>query len=294
MLKCSRCRHIFPAPKGAAKAAAAKQATDEPAAAPQPPDRAPSDEENLSFTFGDDEDDWDAELLHPETPEEQFPLDVEPAQTAHRAAPAAPQPEFFGDELEEEPAEDEPQEAEEPQARAGISLRPVFLFLVLVVTGYAVLAATLYANQQWAEDLARDVPIIGSGSRDRFLARKVTLMGFEGSYERTKNGANILVITGNITNHAPVALSGVQVRTQLLDRSGVVLDERVTFCGSAVPLKILRDLSVAEVSIIGRLKPPRAFLLPPGEQSPCMAVFTDPSPQIAEFTTQVVAAQRQA
>jgi hypothetical protein len=273
----------------------ARQAAEAPAGRT---DRSPSEEDNLSFTFGEDEDEWDAELLHPEAPGEQFPLDVEPkemrAGTPPHADPTKPQADFFGDELDEEEGEGEPEEDEESKPRDGISLRPVFFFLFLVVTAYAVLAATLYANQEWAEEIAREVPIVGSGSRDRFLARKVTLMAFEGRYERTKNGTNIFVITGNVTNHAAVALSGVRVRTQLLDNNGAVLDERVTFCGSAVPLKILRDLSVAEVSIIGRLKPPRVLLLQPGEQFPCMAVFTDPSPQIAEFTTQVVAAQRQA
>lgn len=310
ILKCSRCQHIFPAPREDPPAGRTTPPEQEAAGSPppanaprrpaQPQRSSPTAQENLSFTFGDDEEEWDAELLHPESPaEEQFSID-DPPQARPRRRSEKPEwdatPEQGALLFEDSP--DGEEESEEDDAgeslRSGISLKPVIVFLILVVTGYAVLAATLYANQEWTEQLAQGMPFIGAGGRDRLLSRKVTLVGFQASYERTKEGKSIFVVTGQAVNHASVALGGVQVLAKLLDSQGNVLDQHVIFCGSAVPAKILRDLSIAEVSIIGRLKPPKLLLVQPGESSPCMAVFTDPSSRIAEFTTEVVAAQRQA
>jgi hypothetical protein len=94
-------------------------------------------------------------------------------------------------------------------------------------------------------------------------------------------------------NHAEFSLSSIQVRVQLLNSGGNPLHERIVFCGSTVPRKLLRDLTVPEVSVLGRLKPPRTLLIHPGERSPFMAVFADPLPAVTELSTHVAAAQRQ-
>jgi hypothetical protein len=125
------------------------------------------------------------------------------------------------------------------------------------------------------------------------MNRRVLLIELGGTYQRTKTGKNIFIVTGYALNQAEVALASVQIETQLLDSTGDVVADRIVFCGSTVPRKLLRDLTLAEVSIIGRLKPPSTFLLQPGDRSPFMAVFADPPPTITEFKTRVVSAQRQ-
>jgi hypothetical protein len=79
-----------------------------------------------------------------------------------------------------------------------------------------------------------------------------------------------------------------------MDPKGTVLQEKPTFCGSSVPLTVLRDLSLHAMEIIPHLKPSDRSVIQPGERSPFVIVFTDITTPIAEFTTEVVAAQRQA
>jgi hypothetical protein len=176
--------------------------------------------------------------------------------------------------------------------RSTISLRPVFVFLFLVVSGYAVLAGTLYANPAFTDEIVNDVPLVGTGSGG-LLNRQILLMDVEGAYERTKAGKDIFVVTGYAVNHAEFSLSSIQVRVQLLDSAGNPVHERIVFCGSTVPRKLLRELTIPEVSVLGRLKPPRTLLIHPGERSPFMAVFADPLPAVTEVGTRVAAAQRQ-
>lgn len=290
LLKCSRCQHIFPMPGSAPRDPDATPVHFSRPAEPKParrrPPRRQEEPVNLSFSFGDEEDDWEAGSTSDEAvAEEKFSLTAAEAREAQvlldRAGPEV-----------EGPGEDETARTATPSAGGGISLRPVFVFLFVVVAAYTVLAGTLYANPDFTDQIVRGVPLVGSGVGG-LIKRKVLLIDVEGSYERTRAGKDIFVVTGSAVNHAEFSLSSIQVRIQLLDSGGNVLHERVVFCGSTVPRKLLRDLTVAEVSILGRLKPPRTLLIRPGERAPFMAVFADPRPAVSELSTQVAAAQRQ-
>ena len=57
---------------------------------------------------------------------------------------------------------------------------------------------------------------------------------------------------------------------------------------------MLKDLTPREVSILQKLSPPKRFTIEPGESSTFVIVFMDPPRQAVEFSTQVIAAQRQA
>ena len=58
-------------------------------------------------------------------------------------------------------------------------------------------------------------------------------------------------------------------------------------------LQLVRDLTVPEASVLGRLKPPKNFRIHPGDKSRFVIVFTDVRASIAEFTTRVLRAERQ-
>lgn len=175
-----------------------------------------------------------------------------------------------------------------------ISLRPVLILLVIVVAMYAVLARTLYANPEWANELVRRVPVVGTGFNNQLLNDHVDLIKVEGSYQRTKEGRTFFLITGQALNTSAVPLTQVQVVARLMDHNGAVLQEKPTFCGSSVPVSVLRDLSLHAMEIIPHLKPSDRSVIHPGETSPFVIVFTDIATPITEFTAEVVAAQRQA
>lgn len=246
-----------------------------------------------------------------ETTGQEFALDIEdapvrsPSPTPQRRAAVSAQQEVEGPARPSRPApdpelswndgEDEPR-IEVPVERQPfrVSLRPVLILLVLVVASYGVLARTLYANPEWANGLMRRVPVLGEGLRSQLFNDQVDLINVEGGYQRTKDGKLFFLVTGQAVNHASVPLRQVQVVARLLDEEGNVLYEKPTFCGSSVPLGVLRDLSLDAMAIIPHLKPSGRMGIDPGETSPFVIVFTDVSAPVAQIATEVVAAQAQA
>ncbi|HVO27389.1 MAG TPA: DUF3426 domain-containing protein [Candidatus Margulisiibacteriota bacterium] len=315
MFKCSRCRHVFPP-------SPPKQRTPAPAAAPASVKSRASSEESLALPFDSTRGNEPAEsapgdLTVPETEEEftlgteehpvqlTVPDDVEPdAPSPHAPAltrDAAPdEPTELGaglspeDEIEiEEEAPKRARRPRTPRPRERSHVVPLFVFLGLVVTGYGVLTSTLFANPALSDKLVGRIPLIGTLGDERLLVRKVALSDVVSSYQRIKDGKDVLVITGKALNTAPVALQGVQIAGKLFDNSGAPVDEKVISCGNVISTKVLKDLTPQEVSILQKLSPPKKFVIEPGESSTFVIVFMDPPRQAVEFTTQVVAAQRQ-
>src|SRR5215472_15311971 len=297
LLKCARCRHLFPIPGHS------------PPAHPRPTP-APRGQ-NLAFTF-DDDDEWHAPELAPEgVPEDQFSLNGRAAEAADPPPPppvppprpvvAAPAPrprrqelELFRDDddfTDEQPdtAEDE----DEPMRDGGrISLRSVFVFLVLVVSGYGTMTWTLLDDPDWAGRLTRSLPVIGKEVRERAVGQDVALIEVEGRYERTKEGKLVFVITGKAVNHSAELLRGMQIDSKLYGAGDRPLDEQVTACGNPMEAKI-SDLSIHQVAILRGIKPSADFGVQPGGQCPFVAIFLDVPPTVGAFSTEVARAQRQ-
>ncbi len=316
MLKCSRCRHIFPAPSDTKRAPA-------PAAAPTRARAHPPAEENLQLPF--DEPHWkeppDAppptDLTVPEAddrftlgteeppdelvmPEMQPEPDVTPS-TARAGIADEDEQEAMAIDLQRDGEELEPAERpvrsrreRTPREAEPTHIVPVFVFLTLVVAGYGVLTSALFTNPALSDKLVGRLPLIGTLGDERLLVRKVALSDVAGSYQRIKDGKEVFVITGKALNTAAVALQGVQIAGKLYDNAGGPLDQKVISCGNVISTKVLKDLTPQEVSILQKLSPPKKFVIESGESSTFVIVFMDPPRQAVEFTTQVVAAQRQA
>ncbi len=293
MLKCARCRRVFPAPGHS------------------PPARSRSKlprEQNLSFAF-DDDDEWRAPELTPDdVPEEPFLLNAADGEQARgqagasRPMSAAPPPRPRRDPIElvrRDALDDEDAVAaegeDEPMRHRGgrISLRSVFVFLVLVVCAYGALTWTLLEDPDWAGRLTRTLPVIGKEVRQRAGGHDVALVEVRGRYERTKEGKLVFVVTGKAVNHSAESLRGVQIASKLYDPANRPLDEQVIACGNPTQAKI-GDLSVNQVAILRGIKPPPDFSVQPGGQCPFVAIFLDVPATVGAFSTEVARAQRQA
>lgn len=296
MLKCSRCGNVFPAP------AAKKLAPPPPPTAEEPP---PAVDGNLTLPFEDgawkDEPEPEPEdhFIGPEQ-QEEFTLGVghETEETAAVRQPPAPPPVVRV--LAQEPEPDEPEmEVEERQTfrpeeteRSGVTA--ILIFLAIVLAAYGVLTRALFASPALCDRLVGRLPLIGRLSDDRLLIRKVALSDVAGNYQRIKDGKEVFVITGKALNTAPVALQAVQIVGKVYDTGGQLLDQKVIYCGNVVSAKVLKDLTPRELSILQKLSPPKRFMIEPGESSTFVIVFMDPPRQAVEFSTQVLAVQRQA
>ena len=318
MFKCSRCRHIFPAPSAGQHPAASETPGR---AKPSPPSAenlrlpfeetrgkkhadAPAGDVNVThsdedFTLGTEEHPDDL-TLPDEDAEPEMPPAPPPATLTHDEEADEPHEmdvELSRDDDEraiEEEVPKRPRRPRTPPPRERSHMVPLFVFLALIVTGYGVLTSTLFTNPALSDKLVGRIPLIGTLGDERLLVRKVALSDVVGSYQRIKDGKDVFVITGRALNTAPVALQGVQIAGKLFDNAGAPLDQKVISCGNVISTKVLKDLTPQEVSILQKLSPPKKFVIEPGESSTFVIVFMDPPRQAVEFTTQVVAAQRQA
>ena len=312
MLKCSRCRRLFPAPASPSQ----KTSPARPTAVPRTP-------ESLTLPF--EEREWKDEVEAPRDddieliePEEQFTLGTETPRDQLVAPAVADEPperpgafdESLPPELPatarskasrkdvargrdaEDDAEAEGRTADRNRERGKV--RAIFVFLALVVAGYAVVARALFASPSLCDRLLSRVPLIGRLGDDRLLTRKVALSDVLGNYQRIKDGKEVFVITGKAMNTSSAGLHGVQIAGRLYDRAGNAVDEKTIYCGNVISAKVLKDLTPSELSILQKLNPPRRFMIEPGESSTFVIVFMDPPRNVVEFSANVVAAQRQA
>jgi len=321
MFKCSRCRHIFPAPSGGELSPAvsgSKRAKPQPPSEQNlplpfeeslgkkpdqsPPANAPNGSEaEEDFTLGTDDQPGDLTVPEEDT-EPELPRISAPAALADEKEadePTEMDVELTRDDDDDAVIEDvapkRPRRARPPARRERSHLLPLFIFLALVVTAYGVLTSALFANPALSDKLIGRIPLIGTLGDERLLVRKVALSDVVGNYQRIKDGKDVFVITGKALNTAPVALQGVQIAGKLFDNAGASIgDPKVISCGNVISTKVLKDLTPQEVSILQKLSPPKKFVIEPGESSTFVIVFMDPPRQAVEFTTQVVAAQRQA
>jgi predicted Zn finger-like uncharacterized protein len=320
MFKCSRCRHIFPAPSGG----------EHPSTVPTPKRGKPQppSEQNLKLPFeeplgkkpdesalssapsGSESDDdftlgTEAQPGDLTVPEEdagpELPRTAPPTVITHDKEPDEPTEmdvELTRDDDDigiEEVVPKRPRRPRTPAPPERSHLVPLFIFLALIAAGYGVLTSALFANPALSDKLIGRIPLIGTLGDERLLVRKVALSDVIGNYQRIKDGKEVFVVTGKALNTAPVALQGVQIAGKLFDNAGAPIGEpKVISCGNVISTKVLKDLTPQEVSILQKLSPPKKFVIEPGESSTFVIVFMDPPRQAVEFTTQVVAAQRQA
>jgi predicted Zn finger-like uncharacterized protein len=299
MLKCSRCRHVFPAP-GSKKATQVKKtppAEDESLTLPfekhswkdedeeTPPDRDDQD----GFVLGADE---QSSIEEVDEDEAEEPIVVDHELEVEARPPPAREPDLsFAD--EDEIIVDKPVR-QSPRSREAGVVRFLLIFLVVVVGAYGLLTRALFASPALAGLLLGPLPVIGTLASTRLLARDVTLVGIEGKYQRIKDGSEVFVITGEAVSAAPMTLRSVEVRARLLGAGDEVLREKTIFCGNSVSAKVLRDMTTREVSVLQKIAPPKQFGIKPGDSTPFVIVFMDPPKDVAELSAQVVAADDQA
>jgi predicted Zn finger-like uncharacterized protein len=306
MLKCSRCRHVFPAP-GSKKSAPAKTKKT-----------TPPEDESLTLPF--ERESWKDEAEPPPRggdEREGFVLgtgeEIEEAaddqagraegeveageELVHHEEPAEPElPDLTFEEAPEMSFADDDEIAPPPtpRRRDRYVVRGILIGLALIVAAYGFLTHALFTNPALAKRLLGPLPLIGTLASDRLLARDVTLVNVRGGFQRIKDDKEVFVIAGEAMSAAPMMLRDVEVQGKLLGAGGELLAEKTIFCGNVVSAKILESLTPREVSVLQTMAPPKEFGIKPGESAAFVIVFMEPPKGAADFSVQAVGAAPQA
>jgi len=201
----------------------------------------------------------------------------------------------FGDadEAEMGSADEAPPGEEAPMKQPRRSFGPIYSFLAVVVGAYLVLTRSLLAEPELADRLAARLPVVGNSlAADRLLARKVALVDVAGTFQRTRDGREVFLVTGNALNSAPRVLRTVEIEAVLLDVEGRELARGTAGANSLLSRRLVPDLTLREVEILRRVEPFRPQPLRPGESAPFAIVFSQPPPGAATYECRVVAVQR--
>jgi hypothetical protein len=176
----------------------------------------------------------------------------------------------------------------EPSGTGG---RPYLVFLALLVVAYAILALDLLNHPARAEKLLASVPLAGGVlSEDHLMQTRIQLQDVEGVYQQIKEDRLVFIVSGRAVNASNGALKGVQIESTIVDASDRTVEAKSIYCGNAMSLKIVKDLSSKEISLLQRLEPTKRFEIRPGESAGFSVVFLNPPRGLKEFTARVAAA----
>ena len=251
--------------------------------------------ESLSFSFGPDpetpadEEAEDEGETEPDSLEEgdelSFDEEEEPPAPPSRAPTGQRNDEpRFGhgeDELRVEP----------PAERS--SARTWLVFSAVLVGTWANIALYLHGHGSEAISALAEIPVVGRPlTEDRALRRRVHLDQLRGVYHRIKDGQLVFIVSGRANNLSTGTLRGVQIESVLYDNAGESAATKSIYCGNAMSLKIVKNLSSKEISLLQRLEPPQRFEILTGQSAAFTVVFMNPPEEFREFSARVVAAER--
>ncbi len=174
---------------------------------------------------------------------------------------------------------------------AGRSGRAYVIYLAVLVIGFAILTLDLLNHPARAEKLLAAVPIVGGVlSEDHLLQTRIQLQDVEGAYQQIKEDRLVFIVSGRAVNTSNESLKGVQIESTIVDGVNHTVEAKSIYCGNAMSLKIVKDLSPKEISLLQRLEPTKRFEIRPGESAGFSVVFLNPPRGLKEFTARVAAA----
>ncbi|MGD0073744.1 MAG: DUF3426 domain-containing protein [Candidatus Binataceae bacterium] len=260
--------------------------------------------ENLSFDFGEDFGPASEPVEPPSepAPEKSWQVgtiepDAEPALTEGPSAIAdagppspvasdAPRPrdEAVARETVRQPAA-------APSARAGqtYSSGPFLIVFLMVLAAFTALSVMASNEPAASRDLLGRVPeLTGYFAQP---APVVAVQDLHAEYQRLKDNRSALMISGRAENVSQRPLHAVKVAIDLLDPSQKGLAQQAVYWGSQTSPRMVAEMTPRELEFLGKLDPPRNFVVNPGQSSSFLAVFIDPPAHLHSFRITVVDAQ---
>jgi len=232
----------------------------------------------IDQSFTTDESDGDIGAGKTLNPPERIPPPPSPSQPLPLAR------ETVGNVLPLDPYRDQP-----------ASTVPFLTLFGILVMLFAFATAFHLAHPNLSERIVRSIPIIGpSVLKNNYLKNGVALQSLNASHQTIQGNREVLVVTGVVQNQNPVVVREVRIAGQLYNLEGKEIEQQTIWIGNAISPRIIRGMTLQDVSDLQRLKPLKSFEIPPGDSIPFTIVFLKSTREIKDFSCEVLAAEEEA
>jgi predicted Zn finger-like uncharacterized protein len=175
------------------------------------------------------------------------------------------------------------------------SIVPFLSLFGLLVMLFGFATAFHLAHPNVSEGIVRSIPLVGpSVLKNNHLKNGVALQSLHASHQTIQGNREVLVITGVAQNQNPVVIREVRVAGQLYNLEGKEIEQQIIWIGNAISPRIIRGMTVQDISDLQRLKPLKTFEIPPGDSIPFTIVFLKSTKEIKDFSCEVLTAESEA
>jgi predicted Zn finger-like uncharacterized protein len=165
------------------------------------------------------------------------------------------------------------------------------LFGVLLLL-FGFLTALDWVRPATSEKMIRAIPWIGPVVlKNNHLKNGVALESLRAGAQIIQGNREVFVVTGVAQNRNPVVVREVRVAGQLYNVEGKEMEQQTIWIGNAISPRIIRGMTVQDISDLQRLKPLKTFEIPPGDSIPFTIVFIKSTKEIKDFSCEVLAAE---
>lgn len=182
-----------------------------------------------------------------------------------------------------------------PYREQRASIVPFLTLFVLLIIFFSFATAYHLVHPQSSEGIVGKIPLVGSSVlKNNHLKNGVLLQSLQANYQTIQGNREIFVVTGTALNQNPVVIREVRVAGKLYNQEGKEIEQQTIWIGNAISPKIVRGMTVQDISDLQRLKPLKSFEIPPGDSVPFTIVFLKPTKAAKDFRCEIMSAEGEA
>lgn len=180
----------------------------------------------------------------------------------------------------------------DPYRDQPVSTMPYLTLFALLVTLFGFVAGFYVVHPDASEGFVRTIPLVGGTVlKNNHLKNGVALQSLRASYQTIQGNREVFVVTGVARNQNPVIIRAVRVNGQIYNLEGKEIEQQTIWIGNAISPRIIRGMTLQDISDLQRLKPLKSFEIPPGDSIPFTIVFLKTTKAIKDFSCEVLTAE---
>ena len=171
------------------------------------------------------------------------------------------------------------------------SVVPLLSLIALTLFAVGLVTLIYMVNPQPLDGLIRQIPWYGPAVfESRHYKRTLVFESLASGVRPVLNQTEVFVVSGKLVNRNDQGMRHIQIEALLFDAEGKQVGRQVTYVGNAISARIIKDMSLREISLLQSLKPQNAYHIPPDGSADFTIVFPKPKAAVASFSCRVLAA----